>query len=204
MPAQFLAALVASMMTIGLAACGSARPSSYYTLDLPAVAPAPSPAHPVSLLVGRVATPHVYRDDRIVYRTGETQLGMYESHRWAEPPAAMIEAILTRALRGSGRYRTVQPLRSNAKGGYIVRGRLQEFSEVTGGSVSARLILEIELYDQTSGATVWSHFYSHDEPVSGKEVPAVVAALNRNVHRAVEQAAAGIDAYFVKNPAKAP
>ncbi len=202
LPSRLIPGFTAAVLVILLASCGSTRPSKYYTLELPSVSPAAALAHPVSLLVGKISTPHVYRDDRIIYRSGESQLGMYESHRWAEPPAEMIEAILTRALRGSGRYRTVQPMRSNARGGFILRGRLQELSEVSGSALSARLVVEFELYDQAAGVTVWNQFYSHDEPVTGKEVSEVVAALNRNIQRAVAQAAAGIDQYFTKNPPK--
>ena len=107
-----------------VAACGAARPSKYYALDLPPAPPATANTHDAALLVGRLSAPHLYRDDRIVYRTGETQIGTYEYHRWAEPPTDMLESMLLRLLRGSGKYRTVQRLASNTQGDYIVRGRL--------------------------------------------------------------------------------
>jgi len=187
-----------------MAGCGGARPSKYYALDLPAPAPATVNTYPVTLLVGRITAPHLYRDDRIVYRTGATQLGAYEYHRWAEPPTDMLEALLVRMLRGSGKYSSVQQLRSNARGDFILRGRLHHFEEVADPELVARLVMEIELYEQKTGTTVWSHFYSHDEPVSGKEIPVVVEALNRNVRRGLEQVAQGLDQYFARNLPKGP
>jgi ABC-type uncharacterized transport system auxiliary subunit len=186
-------------------ACGSARPSKFYSLEVPAsvAAPADNTApFPVSLLVGRIRAPHIYRDDRIVYRSSGLQLGTYEYHRWAEPPTDMLEAMLVRTLRASGRYRSVQSLSSNTRGDYIVRGRLFDFEEISSPSVVARVAFEIELFDQQSGTVVWTQFYSSDEPVEGKEVPQVVEALDRNVRRGFNQITAGIEQYFAKNPPK--
>ncbi len=202
---QRIAVLAVALAAGGLAACGGAtRPSKYYALEVPA-ASAQSGAvdpYPVALLVGRLTGPHLYRDDRIVYRTGSEQLGTYEYHRWAEPPTEMIEAALTRMLRESGRYRTVQSLRSNAQGDYILRGRLQNLEELSGSQLAGRVAMEIELYEIKSGTTVWTQFYSHDEPVSGKDVPAVVQALDRNVQRGLEQLTAGLAQYFASHPPK--
>ena len=187
-----------------MAACGSARPSKYYQLELPA-APTPAGAanpYPVALLVGRLSAPHLFRDDRLVYRTGPTQLGTYEYHRWAEPPTEMVEAMLLRLLRDSGRYRTVQALRSSARGDYILRGRLHDFEEVANGQIVARVAFEIELYELKEGTTAWSQSYSHDEPVNGKEVAAVVEGLDRNVQRGLGQILAGLDQYFSTHPPK--
>lgn len=184
----------------GLAGCGAARPSKYYQLDVPAAPPAGTNAYPVALLVGRITAPHLFRDDRLVYRTGPGQLATYEYHRWAEPPTDMLEAMLVRMLRDSGRYGSVQLLRSNARGDYIVRGRLHEMDELSGAPLTARVAFEVELYEIKSGTTVWSRTYSHDEPVAGKDVPAVVAALNRNVQRGMSEIVAGLDAYFAAHP----
>ena len=60
------------------------------------------------------------------------------------------------------------------------------------------MALEMELHERASGANVWTHYYKHDEPVSGKEVPAVVDAMNRNVQRAIEQISAGLEQHFAK------
>lgn len=198
--------LLASSLTLALFAlgsCGAARPSKFYQLDVPETsAPSSAPRFQTDLLVGRIVAAHLYRDDRIVYRIGSTQLGAYEYHRWAEPPAETIESLLVRALRSSGHFRSVQGLRSNARGDYILRGRLHELNEVGSGSanVTARVDFEVELYSQKSGTVVWSRHYNNDEPVNGKEVPAVVDAFNKNLQRAIDQIVAGLADYFAKNP----
>ncbi len=184
-----------------LSSCGAARPSKFYLLDIPeSSAPASAPRFNTDLLVGRMVAPHLYRDDRIVYRQGSTQLGTYEYHRWAEPPADTIESLFLRALRSSGDYRSVQGLRSNARGDYILRGRLHELGEVTGADLTARVDFEVELFSEKSGTVVWSKHYSNDESVNGKDVPAVVDALNSNLQRGLKQIVAGLADYFAKNP----
>jgi len=189
------------LIVVALAsACGAVRPSKYYALDLPPAPPATANTHDAALLVGRLSAPHLYRDDRIVYRTGETQIGTYEYHRWAEPPTDMLESMLLRLLRGSGKYRTVQRLASNTQGDYIVRGRLYQLEESSSPSLAARVSFELELYEKKSGTVVWSHFYSHDEPVNGTEVPDVVQAFNRNVQRGLAEDTASLDQFFTSRP----
>ena len=180
-----------------LSSCGATRPSQFYRLEIPSDAPAAGSAYPVTLLIGRLTTPHLYRDTRVVYRTGTTQMNTYEYHRWVEPPTDMLEAILTRLLRVSGKYTSVQSQGSNARGDYIVRGRLHQFEEVDeGSSVSTRVAFEFELYNQETGTVEWTHYYSGDEPVTGKEVPAVVDALSRNAQRGLSEVVTGMNQFF--------
>jgi ABC-type uncharacterized transport system auxiliary subunit len=184
--------------------CGAGRPSKYYQLTVPASAASVEKADtvPVTLLLGALMTSHLYREDRIVYGNGPERLGTYEFERWAEPPAEMIQEVLLRQLRASGRYRAVHYRRSNIKGDFALRGRLYDFKELTGPQLSARVTLEIEMRDLNTGATVWTHYYTHDELVNGKDVSSLVGALDRNVQSAVAEIVAGLDQYFASHPVK--
>jgi ABC-type uncharacterized transport system auxiliary subunit len=187
-----------------LSGCASTRPAKYYQLTVPTEAGAieKADAVPVTLLVGGLMTTHLYREDRIVYGNGPEQLGTYEFQRWAEPPTEMIQEILLRQLRATGHYRAVHVRRSNVPGDFAIRGRLYDFKEITGEQMSTRVTLELEMRDVKTGATVWNHYYTHDEPVSGKDVPAIVAALDKNVQRAVKEVVESLDQYFASHPAK--
>src|SRR3979490_83668 len=156
-----------------LGGCGATRPSRYYQLTVPADAGAVERADavPVTLLLGPLMTSHLYREDRIVYGNGAEQLGTYEYQRWAEPPTEMIEEVLLRELRSSGRYRAVHHRRSNMRGDFALRGHVYDFKEISGSQMSARVTLELEMRDLKSGATVWTHYYTHDEATGGKDVP---------------------------------
>jgi ABC-type uncharacterized transport system auxiliary subunit len=187
-----------------LTGCGAARPIKYYQLTVPTDAGdvEKAGAVPVRLLLGGMVTSHLYREDRIVYGNGPEQLGTYEFQRWAEPPAEMIQEVLLRELRATGHYRAVHMRRSNVTGDFAIRGRLYDFKEVEGGAMSARVTLELEMRDLKTGATVWNHYYTHDEPSTGRDVPAIVAALDKNVQRSVKEIVESLDQYFASHPAK--
>ena len=82
----------------------------------------------------------------------------------------------------------------------MLQGRLYDFKEVSANPLVARVAVEYELREMKSGATVWSHYYSHDEPAGGKDVSAVVAALDRNVQGIAAQIKTGLDQYFTEHP----
>jgi ABC-type uncharacterized transport system auxiliary subunit len=190
---------------IGLAfGCGAARPSKYYQLTTPSgsTSNAVQDAPPISLLLGPMQTSHLYREDRIVYSSESYQMGTYETERWSEPPVEMIQSVLLRKLRNSGHYRDVNALRSGARGDFLLRGRLYDFKEVSGKSLIARLSFDLEMHDTKTNGTVWTYSYNFDEPVSGKDVKSVVAALDRNVQRAAGEVASALDQYFSTHPPK--
>jgi len=197
---------LAALLLIGgsLSGCGAVRAVKYYQLTVPTDAGdiEKEGAIPVRLLLGGLTTSHLYREDRIVYGNGPEQLGTYEYQRWAEPPAEMIQEILLRELRATGHYRAVHVRRSNVTGDFAIRGRLYDFKEVEGGAMSTRVTMEFEMRDLKSGATVWNHYYTHDEPSGGKDVAAVVAALDRNVQHGVKEIVGSLDQYFASHPVK--
>jgi ABC-type uncharacterized transport system auxiliary subunit len=183
-----IAAIFLLAATVVLVGCGSARPMRFYTLqDLPATPQANSSPLPINVVVGRINAPLIYRDDRIIYGTGPVEMGAYEYHRWAEPPAEMLESMLTDALRTSGAFRSVQRVSSGARGDYIVRGHLIALEEIDTPQIAARFAIELELYQTKTGSVIWTQSYSHDQPVSTKAVSAVVEAMQTNVRAGMQQ-----------------
>lgn len=194
--------VVAAMAGV-LSSCGAARPAKYYQLTIPGETGRDRAARPysVTLLVAPITASHLYRGDRVVYSTG-SEMGTYEYQRWAEPPSEMIAEMLVRALRESGRYHAVYSQTSSSHGDYLVRGHLYDFKEVSGGSLLGRVTLELELRELKTGVTVWTHFYTYDEPVAHKDVSAVIAALDRNAQRGIGEFTASLGEYFEGQQAK--
>jgi ABC-type uncharacterized transport system auxiliary subunit len=186
--------------------CGAARPAKYHQLTVPGdtAADPHGDVYPVTLVMGPLLSSHLYREDHIVYSSNGEDMGIYEYERWVEPPTEMIQEVLFRALRSSGRFRSVHTQHSSVRGEYLVRGHLYDFKEINGSSMSARVSLELELRDIKTGNTVWTHLYNHDEPVSGKKVSAVVAALNRNVQHVTSEFTASLIEYFSAHPPATP
>lgn len=63
-----------------------------------------------------------------------------------------------------------------------------------------RVTMELELRNIKTADTVWTHFYTHDEPASGKDVGALVAALDKNVQQGIAECRASLDEYFAAHP----
>jgi len=189
----------ALMLCLGmLNGCGATRPSKFYQLTVPSdmtsgADPAP---YPVTLLLGSITTSHLYRDDHIVYTSNGEAMGTYEYQRWAEPPSEMIGDVLLRELQLSERYQHIYSLRSDVRGDYVLRGRLYDFREVSGNGLAARVAFDFELRDSKTGTVVWSRYYSHDEPVNGKDIAAVAAAIDRNVQSGLREVTRGLEQYF--------
>jgi ABC-type uncharacterized transport system auxiliary subunit len=188
----------------GIAAgCGASRPVKYYVLDpeLGGVTVANSASkYPVTLLVARITSSHLYRDDRLVYGAGPVQLGTYEYQRWAEPPTEMVQDGLIASLRSSGQFRSVSAISSNLRGEYLLRGHLNALDEVDKPEIAARFSIQLELVDSKTGASLWTGSYSHDTPVAGKTVADVVQALDQNVHDGLNQLSAQVGEYFASHP----
>ena len=191
--------LLAAFLTAG---CGAARPSKYYQLTVPPDSGPVANANPlpITLLIGRITAPALYREDQIVYSTGGESMGTYEYQKWSEPPTEMIAEIMLRQFRSSGRYHGVYTLRSDIRGDFLLHGHLYDFREVEGSPVVGRVTMELELRDIKSGFVVWTHFYTRDEPASGKDTGAVVAALNKNIQQGITEFRSSLDQYFAEHP----
>lgn len=194
----FVTALAAGVL-LSLAGCGAVRPIKYYSLEAPVVSATP-PRTDVALLVGHFRAATLYRDTKIVYRTGANELGVYEEHRWVEAPAIMVEEMMLQYLRRSGRFKSVQNIASNAQGDYVVRGRIERFEQVEGKPITTRVWLHLSLYDPKKGATVWAQNYERDEESSGTDLDSIVSALDKNLQRGVVELATGIDQYVAEHP----
>jgi ABC-type uncharacterized transport system auxiliary subunit len=204
MDSRMICAVIASVLVpLLLAGCGAARPSSYYHLTIPTdAAPKADPApYPVTLLIGPLRASHLYREDHIVYSSESQSMGTYEYQRWSEPPTEMLQEILQRELRATERYRSVDMLRSNSRGDYILYGRLYDFEELSKSPLATRVAIDFELHEVKTGATVWTHSYAHDEPAGGKDMAAVIAALDRNTQRCVSEVTASLNQFFSSHTA---
>ena len=189
-----------ALAVLALGACGSPKPIKLYTIQVPAAPTPTTHTYALDMLVARVTGPSVLEGEPIVYKTSSNQIGTYSFHRWTDPPVDMVQDKLMRLLRKSGDYQSVGPAEKSLAGELIVRGRLDEFSEVDGAAISGLVTMEFELYSRKTGKILWSHFYSQSEPVEGKLVPAVVQALDRNLDRGLNEVVAGLKQYFAANP----
>jgi cholesterol transport system auxiliary component len=195
-----LAALALALCVL-LSNCGSARPVKYFTIQgTPPAIQQSTTTYPVTIVVGHINAPLLYRDDRMVYSNGSVELGSDSYNRWAEQPTEMIESMLVQNLRATGQFRAVQRMSSSGKGEYILRGRLSAFNEVDNPGITARFTIDLELLHAKSGNVVWTFPYTNDQPVPEKSVTAIVLALQTNVRTGLQQATASLVQYFATHP----
>lgn len=189
---EFAATLLVFFVVV-VSGCGSPKPIKYYTLTPPATTLDSSHA-PIDavLLIRLFQAPHLYREDRIVYGNESNEMGVYENNRWAQTPIDLLQDALARRLRASGQFKVVTTLRSDAAIDYYLSGHLYAFREVTGNNILARLSYDVDLVDSRRGKSVWRRTYDHNEPVSGKALADVVAAMDRNVQRSAQEIQDGI------------
>jgi len=195
--------ILLSLFALTLSGCGSTKPIRYYTIQSPTAPALSTGKGTVSLVVASIGGPEILRGSPIAYRVGANEIGTYQYSQWEEPPTEMIQNSLIRLLRESGNYQSVESLSGGSDGQFVVRGRLNDFEEVDGPAITGLVSMEFELYDRKSGKVVWTHSYTQSEPASGKDISAIVSALDVNLDRGLKEVAAGIDQYFSTNSALA-
>jgi ABC-type uncharacterized transport system auxiliary subunit len=185
-----------SIVNLFVTACIQVRPIHYYAINRPAITDIPAKPDGLVLLVGRIATPEELEDGRIRYRSGSSEVGAYEYHRWSERPGVMVRDLLVQTLRASGKYRQVQETSSSAAGDYVIRGKLYEFSEIDEPGIKTRVSLQLEMVAGKTGLVVWSRNYNSVEPVNGKTMQEVVASLDHNLQQVIATSASAIDVFL--------
>jgi len=155
------------------------------------------------MVVGPVTGSGLLESSPIIYKTKHNQIGTYQYHRWTDAPVELVQEKLIRLLRASGEFRTVSGTRNSSGSELMIRGRLYDFTEVDGDSITGLVSMEVELYSRKTGKILWSHFYTSTEPVERKEVPAVAQALDRNLDRGLKEVVDGLGRYFASATAQA-
>jgi ABC-type uncharacterized transport system auxiliary subunit len=183
---MFVFLLSALMM---LASCGKARYPNYYTLNLPAPPdpPAPEKAH-ATLAVREFRAPTYLRQGAIAYKTSPEQIGFYAYHRWAMDPREFVTNAIIERLRASGAFAHVRSYDGSRDIDYVLSGRLEKLEELDyQGGVKAQVAISAQMTSIATGAVVWSNAVSEVGDVNQRDVPAVVAEMNRTMQRAIEK-----------------
>jgi uncharacterized lipoprotein YmbA len=184
--------VLAAMLVLALAGCGSPPATHYYLLELtPRVdANAPDPAER-GLTVGvrpfQVDSP--YDQDRIVYRVRDrsAEVGFYAYHRWATPLSRMLPRAVATGLEETEGVRLIEPaVAGRTYDAYLV-GRVltaEEVDHAGGQDVVLRFDLGLRTAD---GSELWSELVSAEGTIDTQEVGAVVEQMNRVLAQAIEE-----------------
>jgi len=187
--------LAALMILVG---CGGAvKYPNYYTLHIsPPIDPPTRENVHATLAVHEFRSPVYLRQGAIVYKTSPEQIGFYSYHRWAVDPREFLTDAVADRLRATGNFSQVKLYDGRSDVDYVLSGQLEELEETDyQGGVKVQVAVSAQMVNVASGATVWANSVSDVEPVSQRNVPAVVSAMNETMGEAIEK---------LLNPAPAP
>src|SRR5215813_5189121 len=185
-----MGSLFAITLLIILVGCGgAAKYPNYYTLHVP-----PPPDPPVaegvhaSLAIREFRSPTYLRQGAIVYKTSPEQIGFYEYHRWAVDPRDFVTNAVTDRLRASGNFTQVKLYDGHSDIDYVLSGRLEKLEEIDyEGGVKVEVAISAQMLNLATGETVWTNAVSERGTVDQRNVPAIVAEMNRTMERAIEK-----------------
>ena len=179
--------LAALAMLLG---CGGAvKYPNYYTLNIqpPTDPPVQEGVH-TSLAVREFKSPTYLREGAIVYKTSPEQIGFYNYHRWAVDPREFVTNAVAENLRASGHFAQVKLYDGRSDVNYVLSGRLEKLEEIDyDGGVKVEVGISAQMTSLSTGATVWTKDVSEVGSVGQRDVPAVVAAMNKTMDRAIEK-----------------
>jgi ABC-type uncharacterized transport system auxiliary subunit len=168
---------------------GRVRYPSYYALSLPAPPdpPVAENAHS-TLAIREFRAPAYLRQGAIVYKTSPEQIDFYAYHRWAMDPRDFVTNSIIGRLRASGAFALVRSYDGSRDIDYVLSGRLEKLEELDyQGGVKVQIAISAEMTSVATGKTVWSSAVSEIGDVNKRDVPAVVAEMNRTMERAIER-----------------
>lgn len=176
--------LAVALVLALLVGCGSVPPVQHYLLATPGTTvPNAEQEGPVLRLAELDIAPP-YGDDRLVYRIAggadddPQEVGFYEQHRWAAPPAALVTEALREGLRSHPGLSAVEPGRWRP-GALALGGRVLWLEELDLPSgPTARVGLDLSLHDP-GGALLWQRRFTAERDGSVQEVAGIVELLRQ-------------------------
>ena len=168
---------------------GAAKYPNYYTLHVqPPVDPPAQEGVRASLAIREFRSPTYLRQGAIVYKTSPEQIGFYNYHRWAVDPREFLTNAAADHLRASGNFAQVKLYDGRSDIDYVLSGRLEKLEELDyEGGVKVEVAISAQMVNLANGATVWSNAVSEIGTVDKRDVPTVVAEMNRTMDRAIEK-----------------
>ena len=184
-----IAFLIMLAFLSALAGCGHVKYPAYYTLNLP---PPPDPPAPenvrTSVAVREFQAPGYLRQGPIVYRSTPEEIGFYEYHRWAADPRSLVTGAVLDHLRASGKFSLVSRYDGRPDIDYVFSGKLEKLEELDyEGGVKVEVALSAQITRLSTGTAVWSNAVSKVGTVSHRNVPGVVAEMNRTMEVAIDE-----------------
>jgi ABC-type uncharacterized transport system auxiliary subunit len=183
-----------------LAGCHKVKYPAYYTLNLPTAPDPPAQDKQTSIAVREFQAPGYLRQGPIVYRSTPEEIGFYEYHRWAADPRKIVTSAVIDDLRASGQFSMVSTYDGRRDMEYLFSGKLEKLEEVDyEGGVKVEVAVSAQITRVSTGVTVWSNNVFEVGKVSQRNVPGIVAQMNRSMDLAINKLLSTIPAPLAAN-----
>ena len=190
---RMLFALAAPLLGLSASGCSGllptppgAPPATYLLApDLSAVRPAGLSSGPgLTLLVSRPEPSAGYATPRIAYLEQEYRLDYFADHQWVDPPAAMLEPLLVKALDAHPAFGAVSAdghgIRAELRLDTVIEALYQDFRTRPS---HARVVLRVRLVDARDGRILATRLFDDSEPAPADAAYGGVQAVNRILSR---------------------
>ncbi len=167
---------------------GAAPDIRYYTM---AIAPVVESAETTAASLGVRPLDYArYYKQKLVYRTGASDVAFREFDQWAELPRDTITRGLIDAAIRSGRFADVGYTFDLARPTHVLTGELRRFDEAVqaGGGGAALCEVRLELRERGAGTLVWSATMRMERPIEQEGRAGFVSAMNGAVSQLVGDA----------------
>jgi uncharacterized protein len=180
-----MAVRIARMLAIvvvatSMAACGTTKPSRFYTLDATAV-PDGRPPSRVAVIVGPVTVPASVDQPEFVVEVASNRVNVDEFNRWVDPLSDSIARVVAgnlAVLLGSPEVATA-PM-ANFKADYSVTINVQRFESRPGQGTLLEAVWAVR---QTAGGATRAGRTVASETVQGPSYDALAAAHSNAIAR---------------------
>ena len=186
---------VGLLAALAVSGCGSVPTVHHYVLAVPPVEAEGVVGHGPMLRLGALGIAPPYDQDRLVYRVGDegAEVGFYEQHRWAGPPADLVAEALLEGLRRAEGLGGVEPGPWET-GTLGLTGRVLWLEEVDRPSgISARVGLDLTLLGP-EGARLWQRRFTAEHTGSAEDAGTVVEMLRQALAEIVAEVVGEVSA----------
>lgn len=167
---------------ISLGACSilpKQEPLDVYRLPAASINKKTGTPAPWSLRIAKPKSSEILDRARIAVIPQGDVISSYKGARWSDPAPVLLRNRLTDAFYRDGRAQSISTDDSDLQADFELGGELQAFqSEYHGSAIEVVIRLDARLSDDRQRIVASRRFEVH-QPVSDKEVPAVVAGFGQ-------------------------
>jgi ABC-type uncharacterized transport system auxiliary subunit len=187
-PARAGAAALCTLFAAGCLQTGTVAPRQYYLIqDAAAKARPPGATIERTLLVAGNTSDAFYENRSLVYSRNSGQRAYYQFASWTDQPARRVALLTERRLESRGRFLSVTPIDSGARGDLMLTVTVDELlHDDAKPPGSGRVVLTAELLQRAGRVMLARQQFVATMPAQRETAEGAVEAMNGAVSEAID------------------